>query len=93
LTQRVQSSLLSSGNRAGTRQLLPDVLQRTHRSPLGNRLTRHLAVAILVAIAPHPVFLANKVFGVRAAAVVKLKIVLVDPDFGQSAKLEVQQRL
>ena len=46
-----------------------------------------------MAIAPHPVFLANKVFGVRAAAVVKLKIVLVDPDFGQSAKLEVQQRL
>jgi hypothetical protein len=39
------------------------------------------------------VLLANTVFGVRVAAVIKNKIVLVEPDFAQSAKLEVQQRL
>jgi hypothetical protein len=39
------------------------------------------------------VFLANTVFGVRVATVVQLKIVIVEPDFAQSAKLEVQQRL
>jgi hypothetical protein len=33
------------------------------------------------------------VFGVRVAAVIQHKIVLVEPDFAQSAKLEVQQRL
>jgi hypothetical protein len=43
--------------------------------------------------APHPVFLADTVFEVRVAAVLRLKIVLVEPYFAQSAKLEVQQRL
>jgi hypothetical protein len=38
-------------------------------------------------------FLANTVFGIRAAAVVQLKIVLVKSDLAQSAKLELQQRL
>jgi hypothetical protein len=38
------------------------------------------------------VLLANTVFGVRAAAVMQHKVVLVEPDFAQSAKLEVQQR-
>jgi hypothetical protein len=38
------------------------------------------------------VLLANTVFGVRVAAVIQHKIVLVEPDFAQSAKLEVQQR-
>ena len=35
--------------------------------------------------------LAKTVFGVRVAAVIQHKIVLVEPDFAQSAKLEVQQ--
>jgi hypothetical protein len=39
------------------------------------------------------VILANTVFGVRVATVVQHKIVLVEPDFAQSAKLEVQKRL
>jgi hypothetical protein len=39
------------------------------------------------------VFLFSTVFGVRVAAVVQLKIVLVKSNFAQSAKLEVQQRL
>jgi hypothetical protein len=39
------------------------------------------------------VLLANTVFGVRVAAVVQNKIVLVEPEFAQSAKLEVQKRL
>ena len=58
--------------------MLPEVVQWAHRRPLGNRPTRHLAVAILVALgtgayrAPHPVFLANTVFGVRVAAVAQL---------------------
>ena len=43
--------------------------------------------------APHPVLLASTVFEVRVAAVIQHKIVLVKPDFAQSAKLEVQQRL
>ena len=74
-------------------------MQCAHRSPLGNRPTRHLAVAILVALgsaptrAPHPVCLTNTVFGVHAATVAQPKIVLVEPDFAHSAKLEVQQRL
>jgi hypothetical protein len=61
---------------------------------LGDRPTRHLTVAILVALgktpfrAPRPVILANTVFKVRVAAVVQHKIVLVEPDFAQSAKLE-----
>ena len=65
---------------------------------MGNRPILHLTVAILVALgktpfrAPHPVLLANTVFGVRVAAVIQHKIVLVEPDFAQSAKLEVQQR-
>jgi hypothetical protein len=42
--------------------------------------------------APHPALLASTVFGVRVAAVIQHKIVLVEPDFAQSAKLEVQQR-
>jgi hypothetical protein len=54
LTQRVQCAVLSSGNRAGTRQFLPVVFKCTHRSPLGNRPTRHLAVAILVALGMGP---------------------------------------
>jgi hypothetical protein len=43
--------------------------------------------------APHPVFLASTVFGVRVAAIVQIKIVLVELDFAQSAKLEVQKSL
>jgi hypothetical protein len=35
----------------------------------------------------------DAVFGVRVAAVVQHKIVLVEPEFAQSAKLEVQKRL
>jgi hypothetical protein len=38
------------------------------------------------------VLLANTVLGVRVAAVIQHKIVLVEPFFAQSAKLEVQQR-
>ena len=45
------------------------------------------------ALSPRPMLLANTVFGVRVAAVIQHKIVLVKPDLAQSAKLEVQQRL
>ena len=66
---------------------------------MGNRPILHLTVANLVALgktpfrAPYPVLLANTVFGVRVAAVVQHQNVLVEPEFAQSAKLEVQQRL
>jgi len=46
---------LFSGNRAGTRHLLPEVSQCTHRTPLGNRPTLHLTVAIMVAVGKEPV--------------------------------------
>jgi hypothetical protein len=39
--------------------------------------------------APHPAFLANKVFEVLVAAVVKLNTAFPKLDDGQSAKLEV----
>ena len=55
LTQRVRSAVLSSGNRTvSIRQLFPGVLQCTLRNPLGNRPTRHLTVAILVALGMGP---------------------------------------
>ena len=65
--------MISSGNRAGTRHLLPEVVQCTIRSPLGNRQSwwRWGKTPFR---APHPVLLANTVFGVRVTAVIQHKI-------------------
>jgi hypothetical protein len=66
---------------------------------LENRPSRHLTVAILMALgkeafrAPHPVFLANAVFGVRVAAVVQINTACVQLSGVKTVNLEVQKRL
>jgi hypothetical protein len=70
------------------------VAQCTDRSLLGNRLTRHLAIAVLVALwnwtfrAPHSSFLANMVFGELMAVVVQHHNALVKTDNRRSSKCD-----